>query len=51
MRFEVARFAQLVRAGADASADQQRSLEVLRAVEAIRADAEKLRAESGRAAR
>jgi len=39
MRFEVARFAQLVRADADPYPDQQRSLEVLRTVEAIRASA------------
>ncbi|MBF4562437.1 Gfo/Idh/MocA family oxidoreductase [Microbacterium sp. VKM Ac-2870] len=36
MRFEVARFAALVRGDADAAPDQQRSLDVLRAVEAIR---------------
>lgn len=39
MRFEVARFAALVRGDADAAPDQQRSLDVLRAVEAIRAAA------------
>jgi len=39
MRFEVARFAQLVRGDADPHPDQQRSLEVLRTVEAIRASA------------
>lgn len=42
MRFEVARFAQLVRGDDEASADQRRSLDVLRAVEAIRAGAEQL---------
>jgi len=37
MVYEVARFAELVRGEADAAPDQQRSLAVLRAVEAIRA--------------
>ncbi|KXC04891.1 Gfo/Idh/MocA family protein [Microbacterium hominis] len=37
MRFEVARFAALVRGDADPAPDQRRSLEVLRTVEAIRA--------------
>jgi predicted dehydrogenase len=37
MVYEVARFAELVRGDADAAPDQERSLAVLRAVEAIRA--------------
>lgn len=39
MRFEVARFAALVRGDADPTPEQERSLAVLRAVEAIRASA------------
>ena len=51
MRFEVARFAQLVRGDDDPTPDQQRSLDVLRAVEAIRAAAGASSSGSGAGAR